>query len=71
MTRKRGGQRRKGKKKERRYTGNTERSICLFKAGCSDALSYPADQLAYLNPSAARGSRASPLLGGTSKGDGF
>lgn len=71
MSQKRGGQRKNWEKKERRYTGNTERSSCLFKAGCSDALSYPADQLAYLNPSAARGSSASTLLGGTSEGGGF
>lgn len=51
--------------------GNTEGSSCLFKAGCSDAQSYPADQLAYLNPRAARGSRSSTLLGGTSEGGGF
>ncbi len=60
--------------KERRRKGgwgNTEGSSCLFKAGCSDAQSHPADQLAYLNPCAARGSRASTLLGGTSERGGF
>ncbi len=62
-----------GEKERRRKGGwgNTEGSSCLFKAGCSDAQSYPADQLAYLNPCAARGSRASTLLGGTSEGGGF
>lgn len=62
-----------GEKERRRKGGwgNTEGSSCLFKAGCSDAQSYPADQLAYLNPRAARGSRSSTLLGGTSEGGGF
>ncbi len=62
-----------GEKERRRKGGwgNTEGSSCLFKAGCSDAQSHPADQLAYLNPCAARGSRASTLLGGTSERGSF
>lgn len=63
--------REKRREEGKEFGGDTEGSSCLFKAGCSDAQSYPADQLAYLNPRAARGSRSSTLLGATSDGGGF
>lgn len=58
-------------RRRREGWGNTEGGSCLFKAGCSDAQSNPADQLAYLNPGATRGSCACTLLGGSSERGGF